>query len=1099
MPSIQKAIEDDPDISEKMLREQFEKLILQPLLGTKCGQTSTMVIVIDALDECEQEDDIRLILQLLPQVQKSNSVQLRFLLTSRPYLPLKLGFKGIMNDYQGLILHEIPQPVIEHDISLYIKDKFSQLRMERSLPSDWPGDETIKTLVQRAVPLFISAATLYRFISDTRWNPQKRLEAILADQTIYLSRMDSTYMPVLNQLLAGQDEWESQQLVQEFKEIVGVIILLAHPLSVNALAQLLKIRISDINNRLSLLQSVLDIPGGLDAPVRLLHLSFRDFLLDSKKKDSSRFWIDGKATHRKITIQCLEIMNYGLKKNICNLPNEGTKRTEVDISSVYQYLPSELQYSCHYWAQHLMQSEDPLTELDNAFPFLEKHFLHWVEAMSMLGAVSDVVGIINSLQSIIPVGSSKNAYIQVLRTQQGTNSKIAIFLHDARRFILRNRQIAHDSPLQLYCSGLIFAPKNSVIRRMFIEELPSWTCRLPNVEDYWSAELQTLEGHSQQVQSVVFSPDGRLLASGSSDKTIKLWDPATGSLQQTLEGHSEWVQSVAFSPDGRLLASGSWDKTIKLWDPATGAPQQTLEGHSQRVQSVVFSPDGRLLASGAWDNTIKLWDPATGALQQTLEGHSQPFWSVAFSPDGRLLASGSWDKIIKLWDPATGAPQQTLEGHSEWVQSVAFSPDGRLLASGSSDNTIKLWDPATGALQQTLEGHSQPVQSVAFSPDGRLLASGSWDKIIKLWDPATGAPQQTLEGHSRPVQSVAFSPDGRLLASGCWDKTIKLWDPAMGAPQQTLEGHSRPVQSVAFSPDGQLLASGSWDNTIKLWDLATGAPQQTLEGHSQLVQSVVFSPDGRLLASGSSDKTIKLWDLATGALQQTLEGHSGLVQSVAFSPDGRLLASGSSDKTIKLWDLATGAPQQTLEGHSQLVQSVVFSPDGRLLASGCWDKIIKLWDLATGALQQTLEGHSGLVQSVAFSPDGRLLASGSSDKTIKLWDLATGALQQTLTVGETVTNVKFSEDSLYLSTNLGLLKIQPWYYNKTSYSPKTNVEEVSIRENQWITVLGKRRLWLPPEYRPTCSTFKVDGTFILGHASGKISSMRVGTQIHCMQ
>ncbi|PCG88247.1 hypothetical protein PENOC_111850 [Penicillium occitanis (nom. inval.)] len=332
MPSIQKAIEDDPDISEKMLREQFEKLILQPLLGTKCGQTSTMVIVIDALDECEQEDDIRLILQLLPQVQKSNSVQLRFLLTSRPYLPLKLGFKGIMNDYQGLILHEIPQPVIEHDISLYIKDKFSQLRMERSLPSDWPGDETIKTLVQRAVPLFISAATLYRFISDTRWNPETRLEAILADQTIYVSRMDSTYMPVLKQLLTGQDEWESQQLVQDFKEIVGVIILLANPLSVNALAQLLKIRISDINNRLSLLQSVLDIPSSLDAPVRLLHLSFRDFLLDPKKKDSSRFWIDEKATHRKIALQCLEIMYYGLKKNICNLPNEasGAKRGSVN-------------------------------------------------------------------------------------------------------------------------------------------------------------------------------------------------------------------------------------------------------------------------------------------------------------------------------------------------------------------------------------------------------------------------------------------------------------------------------------------------------------------------------------------------------------------------------------------------------------------------------------------------------------------------------------------------------------------------------------------------------------------------------------------------
>jgi hypothetical protein len=416
IPSIQKAIEDDPSISDKMLREQFQKLILRPLLEMKGGRTATMVIVIDALDECEQEDDIRIILQLLPQVQKSNSVQLRFLLTSRPELSIRLGFKGIMNDHQDMILHEIPRPVIEHDISLYIKDKFSQLRLERSLPLDWPGDEAIKTLVQRAVPLFISAATLYRFISDTRWNPETRLEAILADRTTYVSTMDSTYMPVLNQLLTGQDEWEAQQLVQEFKDIVGVIILLANPLSVNALAKLLNMRRGDVNNRLDLLHSVLDIPRSLDVPVRLLHLSFRDFLLDPKKKHSSRFWIDDKATHRKIAIQCLEIMYCKLKKNICNFPNEGTQHVEVDRHSFNRYLPSELQYSCRYWAQHLAQSEDPFSELENAFPFLEKHFLHWVEAMSILGAVSDMVVIINTLQSITPVSSMTNAYVQILIT-----------------------------------------------------------------------------------------------------------------------------------------------------------------------------------------------------------------------------------------------------------------------------------------------------------------------------------------------------------------------------------------------------------------------------------------------------------------------------------------------------------------------------------------------------------------------------------------------------------------------------------------------------------------------------------------------------------
>ena len=401
--SIRKAIDAEPTIAEKALKDQFVKLIQQPFSEAK--QTSLqhieLVVVIDALDECEREEDIRAILRLLEQTKDIKPVSLRVFLTSRPELPIRLGFKQMSDGtYRDLILHEVPRNTIERDIRLVLEYELAKIREQRSLNAPWPEERQIYILVNMAVPLFIFAATVCRFLGEAKGNPRRRLNDILKYDAEEISKQDVTYLPVMNHLFSGYGEREKEKLSVEFQNIVESIVVLETPLSVISLAALLDLPKEDIRCRLDSLHSVLSIPTDERLPVRLLHLSFRGFLLDSPTREKSPFRVDGSEAHKKLATKCLQLMctSKGLKQNMCNLSSPGSFRSDIDKQLLDGALPAELRYACRYWAYHLQQSKWYICDEDQVHESLQEYVLYWLEAMNLIGEMSETIIIVGMLQ-----------------------------------------------------------------------------------------------------------------------------------------------------------------------------------------------------------------------------------------------------------------------------------------------------------------------------------------------------------------------------------------------------------------------------------------------------------------------------------------------------------------------------------------------------------------------------------------------------------------------------------------------------------------------------------------------------------------------------
>lgn len=415
---LQTAIEKDPDIINKGLKVQFKKLIMEPLANSAKHDSvnkSSIFIIVDGLTECDSEQDIVTLISLFSQMGQLHNIKSRVLLTGRPELPLRLGFNSITGTFKELILHQLPRPVIEHDISVFVRYEIRRIVLEwnnsvaesRRLSIDWPGDDNLRILIERASPLFLFAATICRFISDRNSGPEARLKQIIGSTNWTLSDgMQATYAPILDQLLIGLSPRGRTDAIREFKLIVGTIVILKNPLPVTMLSRLLGIDQNRVHDRLDKLHSVLDVPESSEVPIRLFHPSFRDYLLDEENYPGNGFTIEYKEVSRRLSTDCVRVMGTHLKKDMCNLRHPGTARVEIKAHLIDSFLPPELQYACRHWVKHQESAITELSETQMIMEFLKAHLLHWIEALVLMNRAWEIPGLFKTLCNICQVSST---------------------------------------------------------------------------------------------------------------------------------------------------------------------------------------------------------------------------------------------------------------------------------------------------------------------------------------------------------------------------------------------------------------------------------------------------------------------------------------------------------------------------------------------------------------------------------------------------------------------------------------------------------------------------------------------------------------------
>ncbi|KAF4419945.1 vegetatible incompatibility het-e-1 [Fusarium acutatum] len=998
-PHILQAVRENHSLAMTPIQIQWQKLIVNSLVKLQDeGLIKPVVFVLDALDECNEQDRgeiLRLLLTACPRV-------LRVFVTSRPELDI-MGHFVDEPLHREIVLHKLEFKTIENDFCVFLRQSLEFFVVEHNrthrqkhlqLSSDWPGDKRFRLLLGKALPLFIAAATFVRMIRDRHWarSPDYKIDFIIDNSSKVNSEYDTLYKPVLSLMQSGAPDGDLDEVKRNFVDIIGSLILLASPLPIKALAELLGIDAWAVSSQIDPLRSVIDVPED-DTPLQLFHLSFRDYILS---RSAGELQVDGEKTHASLANRCLKLMQGTLKADICGLRKPGKGLSDIETSVINQCLPPEVQYASLYWVHHLKASGKRIRVEDDAYSFLQDFFTNWLESI----------------------------------VDETSGTQVRQFIQDSFNFIRYFRAGIEQHPLQLYHSGVIFNPKESIAPNpLNRRQYPNYIKLPSNIDLNWpqSQALDVLERLAQ----ISFLPDNKL-ASICYEGQLRIWDQRNLTLERC-----SGTKAIAFSSDGRFMCSvcdRDFECVVLIHCLETGECISEFEIPDKSCP-VHLSPQGQWIATIAKESMfLSRWNPFT-----------TPSWTVL---------------------------EDQHDGHI-----LHFSNDGTMVASlSSTSKTVKVWSTESSKCLLTLN-LDKPIAPGQFSltKDWLVITFDSYRTAVL--DIRTGAVSKSLRSDFKVGPII--SDDGTLLAGQSHDDAIRIWDLASGALTESSHGEAMGIELVTPIADGNTILSQN-EGVVKLWNMQSGACKETLEPEAPFMHQIfIAAATGASTFAILKEPMIEIWSIDPLRQLKTFERELGLVERryccLAISANRQRLAISPDLCSIEIWNVGDGALEHTINMPFMHFPCIAFSSDGAKIAY----YLIKSIEI------RCLPGLEPLTITTDVSPEvpylrtltfhGNWLVGINMNTQVQVWDASTG---ESIFLSKPYPELRasnfpysfLSTDAIIRSVHRGIEDLEPYYISQ---------------EPPWLMKNGEKLLWLPPDYRPQ-SVYISGTTMVLGTLSGRV-------------